>query len=89
MEQLVTLGVDRVLTSGGQRYAVDAADRLAKLAQIGGETTRVLCAGGVRSNNLPELAAIPGVMEFHSAARASVDQPVSADEVRKMRDILT
>ena len=89
MEQLVALGVTRVLTSGGQRYAVDAVDRLARLAQIGGETTRVLCAGGVRSSNLRELATIPGVMEFHSAARASVDQPVSADEVRKMRGVLT
>ncbi len=88
MHQLAGLGVDRVLTSGGQRYALDAGERLARLAQIGGETTRVLCAGGVRSDNLRELVNIPGVTEFHSAARAAVEEPVSAREVRKMRKIL-
>ena len=88
MEVLVNLGVDRVLTSGGERLAVDAIDRLAALARIGGEATRVLCGGGVRSDNLPGLVEIPGVSEFHSAARADVTEPVSTREVRAMREVL-
>ena len=88
MRQLVGLGIDRVLTSGGQRYAVDAIDRLARLAEIGGGTTRVLCGGGVRAENLARLVEVPAVDEFHSAARPSVDRPVSLGDVRAMRRIL-
>jgi copper homeostasis protein len=88
MERLAGLGVERVLTSGGERYAVDAMERLAKLATIGGGTTAVLCGGGVRATGLRELVKIPGVTEFHSAARASVGEPVDVGEVRAMRAIL-
>ncbi len=85
MAELVGLGVRRVLTSGGGRRAVDSMPRLARLAQLGGNVTRVLCAGGVRSASLSELLQIPGVTEFHSAARASVAEPVDAAEVRALR----
>ena len=88
MHVLVELGVDRVLTSAGGSRAIDSMDRLARLAAIGGDTTKVLCGGGVRSTNLAELANIPGIEEFHSAARSSVVEPVSAAEVRAMRQLL-
>jgi len=85
MAQLVELGVRRVLTSGGGRRAVESVPILTRLAELGGEATRVLCAGGVRSASLAELVQIPGVTEFHSAARASVAEPVDAAEVRALR----
>jgi len=88
MGSLVKLGVDRVLTSAGEKRAIDAIDRLARLAKVGAEQTRILCGGGVRSENLTELAKIPGVTEFHSAARAAVAQPVNSEEVRAMRAVL-
>lgn len=88
MGQLVELGVDRVLTSGGERRAVDAVRQLARLAEIGGEKTRILCGGGVRSANLGELVNIPRVTEFHSAARASAALPADAGEVRAMQALL-
>jgi copper homeostasis protein len=86
MAELVGLGVDRVLTSGGGRRAEDSMPRLARLAELGGNVTRVLCGGGVRSANISELMKIPGVLEFHSAARTSVEEPVDASEVRALRD---
>lgn len=86
MAELIELGVDRVLTSGGGRRAVDSMPQLARLARLGGAATRVLCGGGVRSSNLSGLIEIPGVLEFHSAARASVVEPVDACEVRALRD---
>lgn len=88
MAELVRLGVDRVLTSGGGRRAVESMPRLARLAELGGGATRVLCGGGVRSANLSELTKIPGVLEFHSAARASATEAVDASEVRALRDLL-
>jgi copper homeostasis protein len=88
MSVLVGLGVDRVLTSAGAKRAVDAIGRLARLAEIGDGGTRVLCGGGVRADGLAELAAIPGVVEFHSAARASVDRPVDRNEVQRMVEVL-
>ena len=41
-----------------------------------------------RLAGLRELVKIPGVTEFHSAARASVGEPVDVGEVRAMRAIL-
>ena len=88
MADLVALGVDRVLTSAGERRAVDALERLARLAVIGGEDTRVLCGGGVRAENLAELVRVPGLREFHSAARPSVAEPVNRAEVAAMVAVL-
>jgi copper homeostasis protein len=88
MADLVALGVDRVLTSAGERRAVDALERLARLAVIGGEDTRVLCGGGVRAENLAELVRVPGLREFHSAARPSVAEPVDRAEVAAMVTVL-
>ncbi|MGI9243813.1 MAG: copper homeostasis protein CutC, partial [Verrucomicrobiales bacterium] len=84
-EVLVELGVGRVLTSGGARRALEAMPELARLAELGGQTTRILCGGGVRSSNVAELMGIPGVREFHSAARPSPMVPVEESEVRALR----
>lgn len=88
MADLVDLGVDRVLTSGGERLAVDATERLAWLAAIGGERTQILCGGGVRAENLPGLMRIPNLLEFHSAARAAVAEPVDRAQVTAMAAVL-
>ena len=66
LEQLVEIGVTRVLTSGGAPTAVDGASAIAALvAQARGRIV-ILAGGGVREHNVRDLVTRTGVGEVHS-----------------------
>jgi copper homeostasis protein len=65
LEVLRTLGVQRVLTSGGASTARVGADAIARLALKGGQTTMV-AGGGVRAAHAAELVRASGVTEVHA-----------------------
>jgi copper homeostasis protein len=65
LEVLRTLGVQRVLTSGGASTALVGADAIARLALKGGQTTMV-AGGGVRAAHAAELVRASGVTEVHA-----------------------
>jgi len=66
LEQLVEIGVTRVLTSGGAPTAVDGASAIAALvAQARGRIV-ILAGGGVREHNVRDIVAQTGVGEVHS-----------------------
>lgn len=92
LEQLMELGVDRVLTSGQASTAVEGKLVLQALVNRGGGKVEILCAGGVRAHNLSELLGIEGLSEFHSAALIkNVESGLwTVDEmaVKKMADLL-
>ncbi len=87
LRDLRGLGVDRVLTSGGQERASDDPGRMRGLVQAAGDGPTVLCCGGVRSTNVAALLRDTGLREFHSAARTGVG-PVEEGEVRALREAL-
>lgn len=68
LEELVGLGVARVLTSGGPASALEGADELAALVAQAGERIVVLAGGGVRPGNVAELVSRTGVREVHLRA---------------------
>jgi copper homeostasis protein len=72
LEELVGLGVRRVLTSGGAATAAAGAEQLAELvAQADGRIV-VLAGGGVRPGNVAELVERTGVAEVHLRAAEDV-----------------
>jgi copper homeostasis protein len=80
LEQAMTLGFKRVLTSGGQRSALDGAPLIkALVAQAAGEIEIMAC-GGVRASNALAVVEATGVTDIHAAVRAPV-QGVSGDAV--------
>lgn len=68
LHQLMTLGVDRILTSGQAPSAVQGKGLLQQLAAHGKDRISILCGGGVRDHNLAELMTVPELREFHSSA---------------------
>ena len=68
LEELVELGVKRVLTSGGAPTALEGAERLASLVEQAAGRIVVMPGGGVRAQNLTELRKATGANEFHSSA---------------------
>ena len=69
LEQLIDLGIDRVLTSGQQPQALQGAPLLRQLhAQAAGRI--ILLAGcGVNESNIRQLYQLTGITEFHFSAR--------------------
>jgi copper homeostasis protein len=66
LEQLVQIGVSRVLTSGGAPTALDGASAIADLVDRARDRIAIIAGGKVRAHNVRELIARTGVREVHA-----------------------
>lgn len=69
LDDLMALGVDRVLTSGQERSAIEGMDLIAELVQRAGGNIIILAGGGVRPHNMQKLVQHTGVTECHVSGR--------------------
>jgi copper homeostasis protein len=65
IDSLRSLGVRRVLSSGGAPVALDGSVTLAAMIERAGPALTVVAGGGVRSTNVVELVRRTGVREVH------------------------
>ncbi|PUA79744.1 copper homeostasis protein CutC [Nocardioides currus] len=70
LDRLVDLGIDGVLTAGGDGPAVDHLDALSRLVRGAGQRLRVVVAGGVRPANVAAVLSSTGCREVHLRAPA-------------------
>ena len=77
LQTLIKTGVHRVLTSGGARTALEGQLRLADLVRSANQHIIVMLGGGVRAQNIQELARTTGAHEFHAGVRRSLPSPVA------------
>jgi copper homeostasis protein len=86
LDQIVALGADAVLTSGGASSALAGAARIAALRSRAAGRLRVIAAGGIRSHNVAEVLAATGAAEIH--LRAPVHQQgreaTDPEEIRRV-----
>jgi copper homeostasis protein len=68
LETLMALGVNRVLTSGGEATAAEGGATLRALVAQSADRITILGGGGVRAHNLRTLLAETGVPEVHLRA---------------------
>jgi copper homeostasis protein len=66
LEQLIEIGVSRVLTSGGAPTALEGALVISALVAQARDRIIILAGGGVRDHNVRELVAGTGVREVHA-----------------------
>ena len=69
LEDVIALGVERVLTSGAARSALEGADTLRMLVAQAGDRIIVMPGAGVRPDTIGELARFTGAREFHASAK--------------------
>lgn len=69
LEVVLSLGMVRLLTSGGADSAMDGADVIADLVQRAGDAVTVLAGGGITAEAVQTLIARTGVDEVHASAR--------------------
>lgn len=82
-QQLIDLGFDGVLSSGGAKNAVDGSEQLTKLHNKFGKHLQIIAGGGVRVNNLDAVLAT-GVEWIHSAAWDMRQQKMHLEEMTRL-----
>lgn len=76
LEQLYRLGVNRILTSGGARTAIEGREELRRLIDQAGDRLIIMPGAGVGVTNIQELRDATGAKEFHLSARTRVGSPM-------------
>jgi copper homeostasis protein len=74
LDDLAQLGVDRVLTSGGQKSAIDAMPTLKQIAQQAHGRISVMACGEISTTNVKAVVNYTGVTEVH----AGLGEPASS-----------
>lgn len=72
LEQLISLGFDRVLTSGQKSTALEGVDTLRELHDQAAGRIHILAGCGVNEDNIRTIHEQTGIHEFHFSARVDV-----------------
>ena len=73
LEELIGLGVDRVLTSGQESTCLEGQQLIAQLHRQAAGRIIILPGGGLTPRNIKRVVDATGVTEVHLSARASVE----------------
>ncbi|WP_433175896.1 copper homeostasis protein CutC [Actinoallomurus sp. CA-150999] len=74
-EDVVALGVDRLLTSGAAPSALEGADMLARLVEKADGRIVILAAGGINERTAARVAEQTGTEEMHFTASEALPSP--------------
>lgn len=77
LEDIITCGCERILTSGQRPSATEGIDLLAELVQQADGRITIMPGAGVRSGNIETLVNGTGATEFHTSARMMAPDPVT------------
>ncbi|GAA3979501.1 copper homeostasis protein CutC [Pedobacter ginsengiterrae] len=77
LEDLIDLGVVRILTSGGASSAIGGAQNLAKLVKQANERISIMPGAGINQNNIQELITKTGATNFHASAKIFIQSKMA------------
>lgn len=72
MEQAISLGFDRILTSGGAPRAVDGQATLSAMQAAAKGRIEIMVGSGVSASNLAELTQNTGITSFHTSCSTAI-----------------
>ena len=72
LEDLIELGVVRVLSSGGAKSAITGADKLAELIRLANGRIAIMPGAGIHKDNICTLISATGATQFHASAKSLV-----------------
>ena len=73
MEDIISIGCERILTSGQKNLATDGEELLNKLVKQANNRIIIMPGSGVNSDNIETLVKNTNATEFHSSARTFVN----------------
>ncbi|XP_078312447.1 copper homeostasis protein cutC homolog isoform X2 [Crassostrea virginica] len=72
LDEVVDLGFQRVLTSGGSSSALEGLPMIQQMMDTAKDRICVMPGGGINSGNLERILNGSGAKEFHGSARSSI-----------------
>lgn len=82
IEQLITFGVDRILTSGGKSTALEGQEMIRELQEQYGARIQILPGSGINARNVVDFMKRTGVRQIHSSCRDwKVDPTTETEQV--------
>jgi len=82
LEDLIQLGVARVLTSGLERTVMEGLDLISALVRQAGSRISIVPGGGITEQNLVKILSATGVREFHVSASAIQESAMTFRNIR-------
>lgn len=73
LEEIVKMGFNRILTSGGMNYAEDAIPEISKRVKQAENRISIMPGSGITTGNLMTLVKDTRAFEFHSTAKRKID----------------
>jgi copper homeostasis protein len=73
LEDLISLGIERVLTSGQESSCLEGLDVLTELVQKAGDKIIILPGGGITERNISRILTTCKAKEFHISGRTTRD----------------
>ena len=69
LDEIIELGFDCILTSGGKTTAIEGASKIAQLIQRAAGRISIMPGGGISEYNAADIVNFTGATEIHSSAR--------------------
>lgn len=69
LEDVISLGCERVLTSGGRPTASEGAALIRELVAQAGDRISIMPGAGINADNIAAVRAATGAREFHASAK--------------------
>lgn len=69
IDELIQMGVCRILTSGKKEAAIEGIDLLRRLESDFGDRIEIMAGSGVRPNSIEQIYDETGIRNFHMSAR--------------------
>lgn len=80
IQQVIDMGFDRILTSGGPGNAPEYIPRLTRAQEKFGHQIKIMPGGGIRSHNIKEIMETTLCKEFHTAA--FIQNKINSNEIK-------
>lgn len=77
LEELIALGIDRVLTSGGEADVIAGLDQITQLVSQSADRTIIMPGGGVTPENAHHVIQTSGAREIHLSARSPIESKMT------------
>lgn len=89
IDKLISIGFNKLLSSGGKNTAIEGSDVLKELQKEFGAKITIMPGGRIRSGNISEIINTTKCNEFHSAAITGNNDIADINEIKALRKILS
>lgn len=89
LEDVISCGCERILTSGLRPTATEGAETIAQLIRQANDRIIIMPGSGVRADTIGEIAQQTGATEFHSSARKLVSSKMEYNSLLMKENLAT